>query len=154
MERREAERLRRRRVDHLPHVDPHAIEEDLQLVHERDVDAAVGVLEDLRGLGDARRADGDDALDDRAVERARDARTRGRRPADELRDRARREATVRRILPLGREREEDVAPHREPARLEERADDLVRRPGVGGALEHHELPGPERARRRLGALTT
>ena len=57
LERREAERLRRRRVDHFPDVDVHAVAELRELVDERDVDGAVDVLEQLRQLGRVGRRD-------------------------------------------------------------------------------------------------
>ncbi len=47
-ERHEAERLRRRGVDHLPDVDPHLVAEHRHLVHQRDVHVAERVLEELR----------------------------------------------------------------------------------------------------------
>ena len=55
IERLEAERLGLGRVDHFPDVDAHAVVEHLQLVDQGDVDGAVGVLQDLAGLGDLRR---------------------------------------------------------------------------------------------------
>jgi hypothetical protein len=39
------------RLDHLPDVDAQLVVENLELVHEGDVDGAIRVLEDLAGLG-------------------------------------------------------------------------------------------------------
>ena len=58
IKRLEAERLGLGRVDHFPDVDAHAVEEHLQLVDQRDVHGAVGVFEDLAGLGHLAVADG------------------------------------------------------------------------------------------------
>ena len=46
-----AERLRRRRVDRLPHVDAEIVGEHRQLVDQSDVDVPEGVLQQLRELG-------------------------------------------------------------------------------------------------------
>ena len=59
----EAERFRRGRLDHLPDVDPHPVAELGELVHERDVDRAVDVLEQLRQLGRLGRGDLVDGVD-------------------------------------------------------------------------------------------
>ena len=54
LEGHEAERLRRRCLDDLPHVDVHPVAELCELVDERDVDRAEDVLEELRELGGLR----------------------------------------------------------------------------------------------------
>ena len=69
IERHEAERLGLRGLDHLPDVDAHPVEDHLELVHERDVDRAEDVLEQLRGLGDPARRDRDHLVERGAVER-------------------------------------------------------------------------------------
>jgi len=51
----ETERLRRRGLDHLPHVDAQLVAHDRHLVDEPDVHAAERVLEDLHELGRFRR---------------------------------------------------------------------------------------------------
>ena len=75
LERHEAERLRRRRLDHLPHVDVHPVAQLRELVDERDVDRAEDVLEELRELGRLGRGD---AVDRR---RSRPSRDRPPRPS-------------------------------------------------------------------------
>ena len=86
IERHKAERLGLGRVDHLPDVDAHRLEHDLQLVDERDVDRAEDVLGELDRLGGLERRDRHGARDDCVVERA--ARRSAVRPvaADHLRD--------------------------------------------------------------------
>ena len=59
-ERHEPERLGRRRVDDLPDVEAHPLAQQGQLVHERDVDVAEDVLEELGELGRVRRGELDD----------------------------------------------------------------------------------------------
>ena len=51
IEGRKAEGLGFRRVDDFPYVDSHAIAEHLELVHKSDVHGAVGVFQNLAGLG-------------------------------------------------------------------------------------------------------
>jgi len=63
----EAERLGRGGVDDLPDVDVEGVGELRELVDERDVDRAVGVLEQLRQLGGAGRPDDVDPLHEPAV---------------------------------------------------------------------------------------
>ena len=56
-------------LQHVARVDPQAIEEHRQLVHERDVEVALDVLDDLRGLGNSNRGRKvQPGLDDRAVD--------------------------------------------------------------------------------------
>ena len=64
----EAEGLGLGGVDDFVNVDAHAHAELLQLVDQRDVDAAVDVLEQLGHLRDGRAADRNDAAEDGAVE--------------------------------------------------------------------------------------
>ena len=56
--------------EHVRRIDAHAVEDDRELVHQRDVEVALRVLDDLRGLGDLDRRRAVDARrDDAAVER-------------------------------------------------------------------------------------
>ncbi len=101
IERREAERLGLRRLDHFPHVDAHPIERHLQLVDQRDVDRAVDVFEQLTRLGHLGRRHRHDFVDGRRVERDRRV---GRflvHAADDLRNRLGVKLRVARILALG-----------------------------------------------------
>jgi hypothetical protein len=63
------ERLGRRRVDRGPDVDSEVPCEHRELVDQRDVDVAERVLEELDELRLARGPDGNDLVDERAVER-------------------------------------------------------------------------------------
>ena len=108
LERREAERLRRGGVDHLPHVDLHPVAELRELVDERDVDGAVDVLEQLRQLGGLGRRDLVHRVDRRAVDVGGGLRARGVDPADDLRRRLRRPVLAARVDALGRHREMEV----------------------------------------------
>src|SRR5262249_35421375 len=80
----EAERLGPGRLDHLPDVDPHARVDHLELVDQGDVDGAVGVLEDLAGLGDFEAANGNDADDHLGIERSGQLEAGGIEAADDL----------------------------------------------------------------------
>jgi hypothetical protein len=56
-------------LEHLDGIDADLVEDERQLVHERDVEVALGVLDDLRGLGDLDAARAVDArAHDAAVE--------------------------------------------------------------------------------------
>ncbi len=72
----EAERLRRRGVDHLPDVEAHPLAQQRELVDERDVDVAEDVLEELRQLRGVGRGELEDVVVDRAEERSGAARSR------------------------------------------------------------------------------
>ena len=85
LEGHEPERLRRGGVQHLPGVDVQLVAEHRELVHERDVHMPEGVLEELRGLPDARRRDRHDLVDELLVERDRDLERGPGRAADDLR---------------------------------------------------------------------
>ena len=87
------------------------------------------------------RADLDDRVDRRRVERLGERRARRRRAADDLRHVARREVRVARIDALGRERQEEIASGHQAALLENRPDDFVRSTRIGGRFEDDELPG-------------
>ena len=51
IERLEAEGLGLRRLDHFPHVDPHAVEQHFQFVDQGNVDGAIGILQNLARFG-------------------------------------------------------------------------------------------------------
>src|SRR5262252_1999165 len=51
IKRHEAEWLRRRRVDHFPHINTHAVAHQRDFVHQADVDHAECVLQELNHLG-------------------------------------------------------------------------------------------------------
>ncbi len=141
LERHEPVGLRRRGRNHLPHVQPHAVAQHRELVHERDVDRAEDVLEQLGQLGRVARADRDEVLDALPVERQGPLEAGGREPADDLRRRADGEVGAARVDPLRRHRQVEVAPRDQAVALEERPQHLAGRARVGGRLEHDELPG-------------
>jgi hypothetical protein len=144
-----AEGLRRRRLDHLPGVQAHGGEAELQLVRQRDVDGAEDVLGELRRLRDLQRADRHRPLHHRAVEGEGEA-ERGRVGAGhQLRDGGGAEPRVARVLPLRRVGQEDVAADAQPPGLQDRRDHAARGARVGGGFQHHEPPGPELGRRGL-----
>ena len=148
----EAERLGPGRLDHLPDVDPHAGVDHLQLVDQGDVDGAIGVLEDLAGLGDLGAGDGDDPDDHLAVQRRGELEAGRVEAADDLGDGGRRELGVARVLALGAEGQEEVDARPEPAGGQQRQDDLAGGARVGGALEDHELAGPQPLGDRAGRV--
>ena len=139
----EAERLGLGRLDHLPDVDPHLRVEHLQFIDQGDVDGAVGVLEDLAGLGDLRAGDGHDPDDDLAVEGDGQLQAGRLEAADDLGDGRGRELGVARVLALGAEGQEEVDARFQPAGGEERQDDVAGRARIGRALEDDELAGPQ-----------
>ncbi len=84
------------------------------------------------------------------VEPGRDLGAGGGDPAHDLGDVAGVVARVARVHALGREGQEEIAPHLEAGLLEPRQDELVRRARVGRALEDDEQPGLEVPRHLLG----
>jgi hypothetical protein len=145
----EPERLRLRGVDDLPDVDVHPIAHQRQFVHQTDVDGAERVLEQLDHLGHARRADGHDGLDRRAVQRRRELQAVGREAADDFRHVVRVERRVAGVDALGREGEIEVATRLEPCCLEQRLHDLVGRSWIRRRLETDEQAGMEMRGDRL-----
>ena len=134
----EAERLGFRGVDDFPDVDAERVAHQRDLVDEPDVDRAERVLEQLHHLGDTRRADGDDRVDRRPVERGSQRAADGRGPADDLWHIASIERAVARVDPLGRKGKEEIDPCLEPALFEERLHDLLRGARIGRRFEHDE----------------
>src|SRR5579863_5352546 len=71
IERMKPEGLGGSRCNHFPDIDSHSQAQQLQFIHQRDVNAAVNVFEELRHFRHRRRRDGDGTLKDAAVNRAR-----------------------------------------------------------------------------------
>lgn len=138
------------RLDHLPDVDPHLLGEDLQFVHERDVHAAVDVLQELRELRHPRGGHGHHPGDRLLVERRRMLQARRRDPAHHLGDVAGVEGLVARVFPLGGEGQVKIPADLEARALEAREHEFLRGAGVGGGFEHHELPGTKVLGDRVG----
>ena len=151
LEAHEAERLRLRRLDDLPDVEIHPFAELRELVHERDVDRAEDVLEQLGQLRRLRGRDRDDGLDGAAVQLGRALGAGGRQPAHELRRVPGRPVSAAGVDPFGRERQVEVLAGLEAARLENRLEALPRRAGVGRRLEHDQLAPAEPWSDELGS---
>ena len=99
-------------VDHLPDVDADSHEEHLQFVDQGDVDRAVGVLQNLGGLGDFAIRDRHDLGHGLAIEQFGQPAAGGVDAADHLGNPLGGEVRVARILPLGAEGEEKIAARR------------------------------------------
>src|SRR5271170_818657 len=150
IKRMEAERLRRRRIDHLPYIDAHAQRKDLQLIHQRDIYAAIDVLQQLRHLRYARRRHtyrpGKDALIQHRRKLRRDLLV----APNDLRYIVARNRCIARVLALRREgdikhpvfcrrpRALDLQPMLVPL-FQDWDHQLFRRPGISRALQHHKL---------------
>ena len=134
----EAEGFGGGRVDDLPHVQAQSVAHERDLVHQRDVHAAEGVLEKLDHLGALGRRDLDDGVNGLPVEGRGHVSARGRDPAHDFRRVPRVETGVARIHPLGGESEVEIPAHLEAGGLETGADDLLRGPRIGRAFQHHQ----------------
>src|SRR5262249_6352140 len=110
---------------------------------------------DLARLRDARAGDGDDALHHRGVEGDGEVAADAVDAADHLGDVAGGKIAVAGVLALRTEGEEEVLAGLQTGLLQDRAEQLLRRAGVGGALQHDELAAAQvradRAGRRLDA---
>src|SRR6267142_1323208 len=143
VERHEPEWLRLRRFDHFPHVDVHAVEDRLELVHQRNVHGSEHVLEKLARFGNARARDWNHALQRAAVECC--SRLRGRliHAADYLRYGPRGEPFITGIFPLRRKGQEKVLRTAQTTAFEDRTNLLIRRSRIRGRPEYHELAATE-----------
>ena len=122
----EAERLALGGIDNLPHVDAEFVVEHLQLVDESDVHCAIGVLEDLAGLGHLQARDTDDLDDGATVHRAREGGARVIEPADDFGDGRGLKQGVPRVFPLRAVGEEIIRSALQACGFEDRPD---RHPG-------------------------
>ncbi len=153
IERLESEGLGLRCLDHFPDVDAHAQREQLQFVDQRDIHAAIDVLEQLGHLRSGRARDRHDRIEDGAIKRGRDFAGARVEPTNHFRDIAPRDRVITRILTLGRERYEEriltgiaIACGLQSGavlRFQDRYHDFFGRPGIGRALEYDELPGAQ-----------
>ncbi len=149
----ESERLGLRGVDGGPQVDAELVGEHGHLVHQGDVDVAVGVLEQLGHLRLAGADRRDHGVDDLAVELDRASGALLGEAANDLRGVADAVHGIARVDALRRVGEVEVDPRGEPTLgLENRADDVVGRTRIGRGLQHHERAGaqgvPDRQRGR------
>ena len=129
------------RGEHVPGIDTHAVEDEGKLVHQRDVEVALGVLDHLgrfrhpdgRGPVDAGRnhglVDAGDDVERRLVLRGHD-----------LRDPGEGVLPISGVDPLRRVADREVRSAREPRRLLQHRDALLlRHPGVDRRLEHDDV---------------
>jgi hypothetical protein len=135
----ESERLGAGRGDHFPDVDPHPVEDDLELVDEGDVHRAEDVLQELGRLRDLGAGDRHDPVHRRAVERDRRVQRRLIDAPHHLGDVLGAEVLVAGVLALGREGEKVVDAALEAAGVETGQELLARGAGVGRRLEDDEL---------------
>ncbi len=153
IERLEAERLGLGRLDHVPHVDAHPLEGDLQLVDQGDVHRPVDVLEDLGGLRHPRRGDRHDLLDGLARRASWPGPGRSASCPPTTFGMV---AVSNWALPgssrSGEKARKKSSPTRRPRASQPRQDDLVRGAGIGRALQAHELVAPQRRRHRVRRL--
>ena len=119
--------LRAGGLEHVGGADAHAIEDDRQLVHQRDVEIALRVLDDLRGLGDLdRRRAVHAGVDDGAVGVGDAVERRRVLARDDLHDALERVLLVARVDALGRVAELEVLALRQARDLgEDRAADVL-----------------------------
>ena len=113
----EAEGLGFGGVDDFVDVDAHAHAELLELVDQRDVDAAIDVFKQLGHLRDGGAADGHDAAEDGAVEGCGQLGGSGTAAADNLGDVVAGDGVVAGIFALGREGDVEAGLRRRRARL-------------------------------------
>ena len=146
----EAERLRGRRLDDLPHVHVESVRDERQLVHQRDIDGPERIFQDLdhlRGLGGR---DRHHRVDEALVERQPGLGAHRRNSPDDLRGILRFPDLVSGVHTLGRKAQEKILAHRKPGTLEHGKEYLPGRAGIGRRLQNDELPGAQRRRHGLG----
>ncbi len=148
--REEGERLRARGVDHLPDGDPEPVAHHGELVRQRDVDRAEGVLVELGRLCDRRARHRHHGVHDLRVDRLGAAAALLRHAGHELGGGAHRPGLVAGVDALGRVPEEEVLADLAAVRLEDGEQDLQRGAGIGRGLQDHELAVAELLRHRLG----
>ena len=146
----EPERLAAGRLNHLPGRDAELVAHQRQLVGERDVHGAEGVLVQLGGLRDHRARHRDHLVHGLAVEQLGAAQALLGDAGHELGGVADRVLLVARVHPLGRVAEEEVLADLLAAALQDRQHDLLGGAGVRRGLEHDELARPQVGRHRLG----
>ena len=139
-------------VDHLPDVDADPHEEHLQFVDQGDIDRAVGVFQDLGGLGHFATGDRHDLGHGLAIEQLGQPAAGRVDPAHDLGNALGGEVRIARILPLGTEGQEEIAARLQAALLQDRQHDFPRRAGIGRAFQDHELPRPQDRGDLLGRL--
>ena len=146
--------LRPGRLQHLGRVDADAVEDDRQLVHQRDVQVALRVLDDLAGLGCLDAGTAVHArLDNQAVQLGHPLQRLGRVAGDDLDDVVQRVLAVARVDAFGAVADEEVAlPRLATGALQLGDADLLGRPRIDSRLVDDDGAGLEvRADRAAGA---
>ena len=136
--------------DDLPDVYPERVTDDLELVDQRDVDAAEDVLEKLRDLGRLEAGDGHQRLDEAGVKQHDQFQAGLGQAADDLRGVVQVPALVAGVDPLRRVADEEVLAGGEPPLDEGGHQHLLGRTGVGGALEDDQAARLHRRRQGGG----
>ena len=136
-----------RRRQHLAGVDAEFVEQQRQLVDERDVDVALGVLDDLRGLGDADRRRSVGARgDDLGVEGVHKLGRRRGGAGGDLEDVRQAVLVVARVDALGGVAQPEVGVDAQPRLgFEDRSTDLLGGARVDRRLVDHHVAGCQRA---------
>ena len=136
-----------RRGEHVAGAQPQAIEDQGELVHQGDVEVALGVLDDLGGFGDLDRGRAvQPGRHDRAVNLDEPRQGRLVRSRDHLGDVAQAMRRIARVDALGRIAEAEVDPGLEARELpQQRAADLLGHTGIDGRFEHHGTARPQHA---------
>ena len=127
----EAEGLRLGGVDHLPDVDVHDVVDQLQLIHERNVDCSKDIFGQLHRLGRPRRRYRNCAREERLVERLGERKRARPVATDDLRDRRRTVFNVARVLAFWREGEKKIDSAAKPGLLQDGLDDFFGRSWIG-----------------------
>src|SRR6185503_429381 len=96
----ESERFCRSRFNHFPDVQVHPQTQELQLIYQRDIYAAVDILKQLGHLRSSRGSDLDGAVEDGSIEQTRKLRCLRAQPADDFRNVTARHGLVSRVLAL------------------------------------------------------
>ena len=138
-------------VEHVPDREVELREDLGDLVHEGDVDVALGVLDHLGGLGRLDRGGAEGAgAGHRAVERGEPVGDLVILAGDDLDDPVDRMLAVARIDPLGRIAEEEIRAAVEARHLlDQRPANLLGDAGIDGAfVDDDRLAAPDRAARR------
>src|SRR6185503_3160495 len=126
------------RLEHFERIDAYLVEDQRQLVHQRDVEIPLRVLDDLGRFGDLDRARAVDAgRDDAAIDGGNAFQRLRRVAADQLDDARQRMLLVPRIDALGRIPDEKIAlPHHAGSLGYHRHANVLGCAGVHGRLEH------------------
>ena len=141
VERHVAERLAGRRPDDLPHVDVLRRAEGGELVDQRDVHHAEGVLEQLGHLGGPRARHGDHVVDQLGVEQRSELGRVGVHATDDPRRVAQAVLRVARVDPLGGVGEQEVVTCPVAVLLQQRSQQGLGGARVGRGLEDHQAVG-------------